>query len=112
MLENIRPYYEHAGITIYHGDCRDVLRGFPSESTDSVITDPPYLVSYRGRWGSEWGVIEGDTEASWLSSAFLEVWRVLNSDALCLSFYGWPHADTFLGAWKLIGFRPVSQVVC
>ena len=69
MVENIRPYYEHAGITIYHGDCRDVLRGFPSESTDSVITDPPYLVSYRGRWGSEWGVIEGDTEASWLSSS-------------------------------------------
>ena len=20
-----KPYYEHAGITIYHGDCRDVL---------------------------------------------------------------------------------------
>lgn len=21
----MRPYYEHAGITIYHGDCRDVI---------------------------------------------------------------------------------------
>lgn len=32
------PYYEHAGITIYHGDCREILmriRGY-----DSVITDP------------------------------------------------------------------------
>ena len=21
----MKPYYEHAGITIYHGDCREVL---------------------------------------------------------------------------------------
>jgi site-specific DNA-methyltransferase (adenine-specific) len=35
----MRPYYEHAGITIYHGDCREVLPGLVS---DVVITDPPY----------------------------------------------------------------------
>ena len=23
---------------------------------------------------------------------------------------GWPHADTFLGTWKSIGFRPVSHL--
>jgi site-specific DNA-methyltransferase (adenine-specific) len=34
------PYYEHAGITIYHGDCFDVL---PSLSgVGAVVTDPPY----------------------------------------------------------------------
>ena len=34
------PYYEHAGITIYHGDCRDVL---PSLGTFGLLlTDPPY----------------------------------------------------------------------
>ena len=38
----MRPYYEHAGITIYHGDCRDVLSSLPSESADLVWTDPPY----------------------------------------------------------------------
>ena len=36
------PYYNHAGITIYHGDCRDVL---PSISADVLITDPPYGVN-------------------------------------------------------------------
>ena len=37
------PYYEHAGITIYHGDCREVL---PQLGTgfDLVFTDPPYGV--------------------------------------------------------------------
>ena len=34
------PYYEHAGITIYHGDCREIL---PTLSrVDVVITDPPF----------------------------------------------------------------------
>jgi len=40
----IRPYYEHGGITIYHGDCRDVLPGIAPGSVDLVLTDPPYGV--------------------------------------------------------------------
>jgi site-specific DNA-methyltransferase (adenine-specific) len=35
----MKPYYEHGGVTIYHGDCRDVL---PELTADVVITDPPY----------------------------------------------------------------------
>ena len=31
------PYYNHAGVTIYHGDCRDLL---PMLSAESIITDP------------------------------------------------------------------------
>lgn len=34
------PYYEHGGVTIYHGDCRDVLAA--GTQCDHVITDPPY----------------------------------------------------------------------
>ncbi len=36
------PYYDHAGITIYHGDCREIL---PSIGQFTLgITDPPYGV--------------------------------------------------------------------
>jgi hypothetical protein len=35
----VRPYYSHAGITIYHGDCRDVIPGIMA---DTLITDPPW----------------------------------------------------------------------
>ena len=35
----MKPYYEHAGITIYHGDCRDVLPQLP---WSVLCTDPPY----------------------------------------------------------------------
>lgn len=33
----MKPYYEHAGVTIYHGDCRDIM---PSISAESLVTDP------------------------------------------------------------------------
>ena len=34
------PYSERDGITIYHGDCRDILPTLPP--VDLVLTDPPY----------------------------------------------------------------------
>jgi site-specific DNA-methyltransferase (adenine-specific) len=36
----VKPYFEEDGITIYHGDCRDVLPTL--ERVDLVLTDPPY----------------------------------------------------------------------
>ena len=40
----MNPYYEHAGITIYHGDCREIL---PLVRNGSVsVSDPPYNVGY------------------------------------------------------------------
>ena len=42
----ITPYYDHAGITIYHGDCREILPTLPK--VDLVLTDPPYGISMAG----------------------------------------------------------------
>jgi DNA modification methylase len=36
----VTPYYQEEGITIYHGDCRDILPHL--EPVDLVLTDPPY----------------------------------------------------------------------
>ncbi len=36
----MKPYYEHAGITIFHGDCRELIRAL--DPVDLVLTDPPY----------------------------------------------------------------------
>jgi len=106
----LRPYFEIDGVTLYHGDCRDVLPELPAESFDMVLTDPPYLVSYTGRWGKHHEPIVGDSDPSWVHPAFCEIWRVLKRDSLCLSFYGWTNADIFLGTWKEIGYRPVSHI--
>ncbi len=106
----LRPYFEDHSITLYHGDAREILPQLEPETFDMALTDPPYLVSYSGRWGSDLEIIQGDSESSWVEPVFTEIWRLLKPDSLCFSFYGWPHAETFLSTWKTIGFRPVSLI--
>ena len=38
------PYYQHKDITIYHGDCREILPTL--DAVDLVLTDPPYGIQY------------------------------------------------------------------
>ncbi len=40
MLSLPKPYYDEDGITIYHGDCREILPHL--EPVDMIFTDPPY----------------------------------------------------------------------
>ena len=49
----MKPYYEHAGITIYHGDCREVLPTLAP--VDLVLTDPPYGIGKDGQKESTGG---------------------------------------------------------
>lgn len=44
-----KPYYEHDGITIYHGSCGDYL---PNIKCDLLVTDPPYGVNFRSNYRS------------------------------------------------------------
>ena len=38
----MKPYYRHDGITIYHGNCLEVLPGLDDGVADMIFTDPPY----------------------------------------------------------------------
>jgi len=39
----MKPYYQDEAVTIYHGDCRDILPHL--EPVDLVLTDPPYGIN-------------------------------------------------------------------
>ena len=39
-----KPYYQQHGITIYHGDCRDIMPYL--DPVDLILTDPPYSEQY------------------------------------------------------------------
>jgi site-specific DNA-methyltransferase (adenine-specific) len=57
----MKPYYgPHAGISIYHGDCRDVLPTLAPASLDLILADPNY-----GETSLEWDI----RDLSWLRLA-------------------------------------------
>ena len=38
----MKPYYEDDHVTLYHGDCREVMANMQDSSVAAVLTDPPY----------------------------------------------------------------------
>ena len=46
-VPGVTPYYEQDGITIYHGDCGDMLPAV--DRVDLVLTDPPYGIGRDGK---------------------------------------------------------------
>jgi site-specific DNA-methyltransferase (adenine-specific) len=55
----VKPYYQDGSVTIYHGDCREVL---PTVEYKCTLTDPPYGLGFRGE---AWDAKIPDIE-SWL----------------------------------------------
>src|SRR5262249_17019225 len=104
------PFYDHGDITIYHGDCLEIMPLLPACAFDLVLTDPPYLVNYTGRWDGRRTAIEGDADPSWVRPAFEQIWGVMKDGFFAVTFYGWPHADLFVSAFKEAGFRLVSHL--
>lgn len=75
------PYFEDKFLTLYGGDCREVLAQLPAESVHTAVTSPPY-------WGlRDYGVggqlgLEPTPEAyvENMVAVFREVRRVLRAD--------------------------------
>jgi site-specific DNA-methyltransferase (adenine-specific) len=67
----VTPYYQQSGVTIYHGDCLEML----PIAADVLVTDPPYGVSYSSGWDNQFRdvtvVNDGDTE---VRNAVLAAW--------------------------------------
>ena len=87
----MNPYYEHDGITIYHGDCREIL---PHVGTvDAVVTDPPY----------------GDTSLEW--DARVSGWAQL---VACRQLWCFGSLRMFLatiGDFESAGWRYAQEIV-
>jgi adenine-specific DNA-methyltransferase len=93
--------------TIIRGDCLDILPNIPSSSVNFILTDPPYIAKYQSRDGRR---VPNDDNDKWLEPSFAELYRVLDRNSFALSFYGWPHVDKFMGAWRKAGFKVVGHL--
>jgi DNA modification methylase len=45
----VSVHYTDDRVTLYHGDCIEVMRTLPDASVDAVVTDPPYGLSFMGK---------------------------------------------------------------
>lgn len=94
----MKPYYEHGGITIYHGDALEVMATLEAGSVDMIWTDPPYghgnqdgdlqsaRVGVKGGRQRSAVIIANDGQDTWepLMRGFLcEAERVLKADCCC-----------------------------
>ena len=94
--------------TVLQGDCITTMQRMARASVDFILTDPPYITSYRARDGR---TVANDDNARWVQPAFREMYRVLKPASFCVSFYGWSRADLFIGAWRAAGFRIVGHII-
>lgn len=63
----MKPYYESGGITIYHGDCREIIPTL--DAVDCIVTSPPYnqLDDLPEKGSGMWGRSGG-------GAGFLRAW--------------------------------------
>jgi len=75
----VEPYHQDERVTLYHGDCLQVLADLPADSVDAVVTDPPYGLAFMGkRWDYDVPSVE----------IWQQVLRVLKPGGHLLAFAG------------------------
>jgi DNA modification methylase len=87
----VTPYYSDDAVTIYHGDCRDILPGLPNNVADLLVTDPPYGIDFRSQAPGGMTVRGDGTHVAvrMLREALFYSSMVLRADAHVLLFSGW-----------------------
>lgn len=94
----VAPYYDEGGITIYHGDCLEILAWL---TADVLVTDPPYGVAYASNMGGKFKGhgIAGDSDTA-VRDAAVKLW----GDRPALIFGSWkmprPAATRHVVIWE------------
>jgi hypothetical protein len=85
-MNAVTPHWRGLDVTLYHGDCIDVMRGLPDAGVDAVVTDPPYSLGFMGR---AWDTHDGPAAfAEWCRTWAAECLRVLKPGGHLLAFGG------------------------
>ncbi|KKK53934.1 hypothetical protein LCGC14_3089800, partial [marine sediment metagenome] len=102
-IEYMKPYFEDEAVTIYHGDCRDILPHLPK--VDLVLTDPPYFLpiqSYVGTRGNGYQKrMLGDLSVlrGYFELVFSDFATVLNEDG---TYYIFCDAKSYPIFWQVM----------
>ncbi len=91
----MKPYYQDEWVTIYHGDCREILPHLPK--VDLVLTDPPYGIDLDLSWFD-------DVHKNRLRAANKSNAKIIGDEGMDLRFlFKYPR-------WIIFGFPYVANM--
>ncbi len=99
----MKPYYETDSVTIYYGDCLEIMKALPSGSVKAFVTDPPFVFA-GGNSNGRSSMVDGQFFSYW--------WR--NVCSLLVSLVD-PSGEGFIWCdWRTAhiiaeGFKPKTQ---
>lgn len=79
-------------VTLYLGDCLDVLRDLPDGCVDAVVTDPPFTAA-GGNTNGRTSAADDQYWRFWFDAVWAEIARVATDDA-----FAFVHCD-----WRMVG---------
>ena len=90
--------------TLHVGDCIEVMRTLPSNSVDSVVTDPPYELGFMGKMWDSTGI-------AYSVEMWAEALRVLKPGGHLLAFSGSRTYHRMVCAIEDAGFEIRDQIM-
>lgn len=83
-------------VTLYCGDCLELMKNIPDGSVDLVLTDPPYGMAFQSNYRKEkYNEIQNDKSLEWLEGYIWECYRVLKNNSAIYCFCSWHNVDVF-----------------
>ena len=100
----MKPYYADESVTLYHGDCLDVMRTMDDATFDLVFTSPPYNLGVTTGGGF---AAPGKKDGAWSGGPLADGYAE-HDDAMPFAEYvAWQH-EVLRECWRLI--KPTGAI--
>ena len=110
----MKPYYQDDWVTIYHGDCREILPELPK--VDLVLTDPPYGLSWSGTGFKKQPLLNHLDAAKWDKKPNADLIKKVMSAGFYKTIWGFNYLADLIGpsngclVWdKMTGKNPFAD---
>lgn len=91
--------YKTDNYTLYNEDCIKVMKTIKDKHIDLIVTDPPYLISYKTnhrKYKHDFEtVIQGDDDYDLIANYIKECYRILKDDSAMYMFCSFDKVDFF-----------------